>query len=579
MTSLTSILPSAGNAACSDGETGLKPNAPDSGAEPFDNLMSRALSPQSDRPAAAPVQPPSANPAGAQEAKAANPAAHPSSTDQNPANPNPVNTSPAATPSPDGKSSPAKTGSSKTTVKSKDSKKSEAGSTQTEVSSKIAEPNVPIDASPNPAASLFVNPPATPVTPDQPNAKAVISEAGTKAAAITSLTGVAKAITGTVLTAGTDAKGKQTPVATDSTVSDSTAKAKMASLPAKSPTTAPIAELKAGQTADLQKLTPVKNLPADSAAAKPPATPVTNPNVSTPAVAGNGDSTGKSPSVQNLPVQNPSGLPVDAKLEPVVIQANSAAQPPASAPVKADGTVVAQQAMTMKKVETTNKDAGQSEKVLPSKPVSSSRESILPGKAISVSGGSVATAPRTAPWENKNVTATASVANDMIHDPSAPEDAAMASSTPELRSQTLNRTHDLVMQSTLRMVESKSDSLQVVLNPGGGTQLSLELRQRSDGIVAEATLQQGNFAHMNQHWPQLQQQLEQRGIKLAPLAGGENATMTDGQGFRQEQRPASGSDQWFGGVATGFAAAGANSGLSAPSAASLPRHQGWETWA
>ena len=574
MTSLTSILPSAGNAACSDGGTGVKPNGPDSGAEPFDNLMSRALSPQSDRPAAAPVQPPSANPDGAQAAKAASAAANPNSSDQNPANPNPVNISPAATPLPDEKSSPGKTGSSKTTVKSKDSKKPDAGSTQTEVSSKTTEPNVPIDASPNPAASLFVNPPATPVTPDQPNAKAVISEAVTKADVITPLTGAAKAISSTGLTAGTDATGKLTPVTTDSTGSDSTTKAKLASLPAKSPTTAPGAGLQATQTADLQKLVPIKNSPTESAAARTPATSVTNPDVSTPAIAGNGDSTGKSPSVQN-----PSALPMDSKLEPVVIQANAAAQPPSSTPVKADGTVVAQQATAMKKVETTNKDAGQGEKVLPSNPVSSSRESILPGKAISVSGSSVASAPRTAPLENKNVTATASVANDMIHDPSAPEDAAMAASTPELRRQTLDRTHDLMMQSALRMVESKSDSLQVVLNPGGGTQLSLELRQRSDGIVVEATLQQGNFAHMNQHWPQLQQQLEQRGIKLAPLAGGENATMSDGQGFRQEQRPGSGSDQWFGGVATGFAAAGASSGLSAPSAASLPRHQGWETWA
>jgi hypothetical protein len=93
----------------------------------------------------------------------------------------------------------------------------------------------------------------------------------------------------------------------------------------------------------------------------------------------------------------------------------------------------------------------------------------------------------------------------------------------------LERVQDMIVLHADRLSESGNASLQVVIKPGAGTQLSLELRQRGDGVEAQAVLQRGDFNHLNQQWPALQQQLEQRGIRLAPLiadgnfaSGGEN---------------------------------------------------------
>ena len=55
---------------------------------------------------------------------------------------------------------------------------------------------------------------------------------------------------------------------------------------------------------------------------------------------------------------------------------------------------------------------------------------------------------------------------------------------------------------------------------------------------------------LNQHWPELQQRLEQRGIRLAPLAGQENAAASGGNnGFQQPPQPqAAESDPLFTGA-------------------------------
>jgi hypothetical protein len=80
----------------------------------------------------------------------------------------------------------------------------------------------------------------------------------------------------------------------------------------------------------------------------------------------------------------------------------------------------------------------------------------------------------------------------------------------------------MVALNAVRLARSDAESLSVVIKPGGGAELSLELRQRNGVIEAQAVLQRGDFQAMNQHWPDLQQKLEERGIKLAPL-GGENS--------------------------------------------------------
>src|SRR6202012_2101488 len=81
----------------------------------------------------------------------------------------------------------------------------------------------------------------------------------------------------------------------------------------------------------------------------------------------------------------------------------------------------------------------------------------------------------------------------------------------------LERTREMIAVQASRVTGATSDSLQVVIKPSEGTQLSLDLRQRGNGIDAQAVLQQGDFAQLKQQWPELQQQLEKSGIRLAPL--------------------------------------------------------------
>jgi hypothetical protein len=123
--------------------------------------------------------------------------------------------------------------------------------------------------------------------------------------------------------------------------------------------------------------------------------------------------------------------------------------------------------------------------------------------------------------------------------------------------------------------------MQVVIKPGSGIELSLQLRQRGDGVEAHAVLQQGDFSQMNQHWSELQQRLEQRGIRLAPLTGSENSTAFGGgnEFQKQQQRQTEEQDPLAAGAFAAFAMAGAAIAPSGHSAiyAGMPR--GWQTWA
>ena len=95
----------------------------------------------------------------------------------------------------------------------------------------------------------------------------------------------------------------------------------------------------------------------------------------------------------------------------------------------------------------------------------------------------------------------------------------------------VERTHDMMALHAMRLVESNSDSLSVVIKPAVGTELSLELRQRNGGVEAQATLTRGDHQFLSQHWPELQQRLEQRGIKLAPLGGETDFSANDNGQF------------------------------------------------
>ena len=138
--------------------------------------------------------------------------------------------------------------------------------------------------------------------------------------------------------------------------------------------------------------------------------------------------------------------------------------------------------------------------------------------------------------------------------------------------QALERTHDLVAAHALRVSDVGTDSLQVVIKPGAGTQLSLELRQRGGGVEVQAALQQGDFKNLSQHWPELQQRLEQRGIRLAPLTDDGPLANSDSGTFKQNQnQPGEALAEL--GLATPM------TGTFTQPTSRVKAAAGWETWA
>jgi len=116
----------------------------------------------------------------------------------------------------------------------------------------------------------------------------------------------------------------------------------------------------------------------------------------------------------------------------------------------------------------------------------------------------------------------------------------------------------------------------VVIKPGGGTQLSLELQQRGGSIEAQAVLQRGDFAQLNQHWSDLQQRLEQRGVKLAPLVSEQSfADVNGGQKHSQRRPQPNADDEVFAGTFAGLSSISRKIKTHVFSMSSRT----WETWA
>lgn len=169
-------------------------------------------------------------------------------------------------------------------------------------------------------------------------------------------------------------------------------------------------------------------------------------------------------------------------------------------------------------------------------------------------------------------------------DQSSPAAGTVSAATPvensladDVRAQALERAHDAIALHALSLNGAEADSLQVVIKPGAGTQLSLELRQRGDGVEVQAVLQQGDFKHLSQQWPELQQRLEQRGIKLTALAtDGNFANGGNDEMFQQRKNQAE--NQPVGPVAEMSFSAPLTGTFTKPAARAVAT-AGWETWA
>ncbi len=138
----------------------------------------------------------------------------------------------------------------------------------------------------------------------------------------------------------------------------------------------------------------------------------------------------------------------------------------------------------------------------------------------------------------------------------------------------IEKTYDMVATNALQLASSGHDSMTIVIKPAADIQISLQLRQDAGGIAAQASLQQGDYHHLSQSWPDLQERLEQRGIQMAPLADQAGGFMSGGGG-QPRQSPEGEMASLRQTVTAG--AAPAVRGVAQPAAAKTGT--GWEFWA
>ena len=251
--------------------------------------------------------------------------------------------------------------------------------------------------------------------------------------------------------------------------------------------------------------------------------------------------------------------------------ANSATAKPHASPLETTGTSAAQQAATMNKAEHEAKVAGIPEPSLAGVTVVSALQAAAHTKPAARVAARVESSEAPTPANFSSAERTSSTAE------TSSTNLISASSQTELRTRALDRTHDILALQGLRLKESNAGSLSVVIKPGAGVQLALQLKQTADGIEAQAILQQGDFKQLNQHWADLQQRLVERGIKLAPL-GQDGAAMNNGS--ENFQRPSQQSAEQYSlsaGAFAEFASAGAATTRPVPAVAVASR--GWEGWA
>ncbi len=156
------------------------------------------------------------------------------------------------------------------------------------------------------------------------------------------------------------------------------------------------------------------------------------------------------------------------------------------------------------------------------------------------------------------------------------ETAATSTSINQSGSATGNieKTYDMVATNALRLASSGNDSMTIVIKPAADIQISLQLRQDGGGIAAQASLQQGDYHHLSQNWPDLQERLEQRGIQMAPLAD-QAGGFTGGGGGQPRQSP-EGEMASLRQTATANAAPAVRGGAQR---AAAKTGTGWEFWA
>jgi hypothetical protein len=254
-----------------------------------------------------------------------------------------------------------------------------------------------------------------------------------------------------------------------------------------------------------------------------------------------------------------------------IADSESSVKPVSALPTNPRGTTAAKQDVTMKKVEKMQKVAGSAEQDLPGNAATGSEE--LPkGQKISEKAAS----------HGEKADATAIELPTRISTSVEPPSATITSAAPtapaDVDSRVLERTHDIVALHAMRLTDTGAESLHVVVKPGAGIQISLELRQSARGIEVNASLHKGDYEQLNQHWPDLQQRLEARGVRVGTLTPSENYTGA-GHQFHQSKQQSSQQESLHAGAFAEFALSGSVTDAPAARAARASAYRGWETWA
>ena len=234
------------------------------------------------------------------------------------------------------------------------------------------------------------------------------------------------------------------------------------------------------------------------------------------------------------------------------------------------GTSAAQEESSMKKAEKVQKTAEPSLQNLPS------GGAVTAGQAKPTAAETLLTSPS---FDLEKVAVASSAGQ--IESPAAPA-ASMANTSTvstmvDARLTSIERTHDLVAMHALRLSQSGSDSLRIVLEPGGGTRLSLELRFSNGTVEAQAQLHRGDFQFLSNHWADLQQRLEPRGIHLGALKCSDESN--GGQERFQRSGGQSADEQPNRSAFAEFALDGAMADSKASKRVRPKTNLGWETWA
>lgn len=237
---------------------------------------------------------------------------------------------------------------------------------------------------------------------------------------------------------------------------------------------------------------------------------------------------------------------------------------PSESGVEPVGTSAAQQELSMKKTGKMLKIAELDQQNLPGDPAE---------KAVK-QAASETSAPMATPDHSALPNFTAASAATSATDATTISSTAVAGES--VRPTTLQQTCDLVALQAVRFRESNVDSVRVVIEPGGGIHLSLELRWRNNVIEAQATLQSGDFHHLNRHWSELQQKLEPRGVHLTPLLGMDESGSKQRSSHRHSSQPQPRGEPE---PMSEFGSGGPMTESPKTRRTRAKHHPGWETWA